>query len=93
MELPNEVVLLVFEFLGVGDLAACARVSTEWGALAATNILWQHHYRAILCNGHPSLTRFRSSSSTPPSSALAPPPAPASVREIERTFRHDFTFV
>jgi len=55
MELPNEVVLLVFEFLGVGDLAACARVCTEWGALAATNILWQHHYRAILGpNGHPS---------------------------------------
>ncbi len=86
MELPNEVVLLVFEFLGVGDLAACARVCTEWGALAATNILWQHHYRAILCNGHPSLTRFRSSTSTPSSSAHAPPPAPASVREIERTF-------
>jgi WD40 repeat protein len=83
MELPNEVVLLVFEFLGVGDLAACARVSTEWGALAATNMLWQHHYRAILGNGHPSLTRFRSSTSTP-SSASAPPPVPANAREIER---------
>jgi hypothetical protein len=57
MALPNEVLLLVFEFLGVRYLASCA--SAQWTGLAATNTVWlAHFHRAYVVSAPPLVVLF-----------------------------------
>ena len=61
MTLPNEVVVLILEFMSVTELATCATVSSQWRALADSNALWMAHFQRT----HPPLLGAVPSSSFP----------------------------
>lgn len=43
-QLPTEIMLRLFHYLGPEDLCRCSQVCSSWSELAKTGSLWRHLY-------------------------------------------------
>lgn len=58
-QLPTEIILRLFSYLGPEDLCRCSQVCSSWSELAKTGSLWRHLYpvrwargKLLIAGGH-----------------------------------------
>lgn len=52
-QLPTEIMLRLFYYLGPEDLCRCSQVCSSWSELAKTGSLWRHLYPVRWARGKP----------------------------------------